>query len=75
MRILALPLDEILNEVKILENQVKQIKSDLLQTVWWMRGGMTYDEAHYLCNEEREMISAMVKENLETTKKTGMPFF
>ena len=75
MRILALPLDDILKEVKILENQVKQIKKDLMQTVWYMRGGLSYEEAHYLSNEEREQISELVKDNLETTKKTGMPFY
>jgi hypothetical protein len=40
-----------------------------------MRGGLSYSEAHYLSPSEREMISDIIKENLETTKKTKMPFF
>jgi hypothetical protein len=40
-----------------------------------MRGGVTYEEAFFLSPDEREMISAIVKENLETTKKSGLPFF
>jgi hypothetical protein len=37
--------------------------------------GMSYSEAMHLSYEERTIISEIIKENLETTKKTGMPFF
>jgi hypothetical protein len=40
-----------------------------------MRGGLTYDEAYYLGIEEREIIAKLIEENLDTTKKTKMPFF
>lgn len=40
-----------------------------------MRGGITYDEAMQLSNAERNIINEIVKENLETTKKSGLPFF
>jgi hypothetical protein len=40
-----------------------------------MRGGLTYEEALNLSWSEREIISDLVKENLETTKKTGLPHF
>lgn len=40
-----------------------------------MRGGITADEAFALCMEDREIISNIIKENLETTKKSGLPFF
>ena len=40
-----------------------------------MRGGLTYNEAMNLGHQEREMVSKIIKENLETTKKTGLPFF
>jgi hypothetical protein len=40
-----------------------------------MRGGVTYEEAFFLSPDEREMIGSIVKENLETTKKSGLPFF
>jgi hypothetical protein len=75
MRILALSTDQILNEVKILENEVKQIKHTLLKYCWYMRGGITYEEAYYLSWEEKEIIGQIVKDNLATTKKTQLPFF
>ena len=40
-----------------------------------MRGGVTIDDAFNLSYEERKIISDIIKENLETSKKTGMPFF
>lgn len=40
-----------------------------------MRGGLTYDQAMALSNDERRLISELIKDNLETTKKSGLPFF
>lgn len=40
-----------------------------------MRGGISFAEAWDLCNKDRIEISKMIKENLDTTKKSGMPFF
>jgi predicted CopG family antitoxin len=40
-----------------------------------MRGGVSYDQALQLSVSERSSISDLIKENLETTKKTGLPFF
>ena len=43
--------------------------------MWYMRGSMTMTEAFELCIEDREIINGIIKENLETTKKTNMSFF
>jgi hypothetical protein len=40
-----------------------------------MRGGMTVEEAFQLDYEGRTLISEIIKDNLETTKETGLPFF
>ena len=42
---------------------------------WFMRGGLTYDQAMALGLSERDLIGELIKDNLETTKKTGLPFF
>ena len=41
---------------------------------WYMRG-LSFSEGMNLSYEEREIVSEIIKENLETTKKTQMPFF
>jgi hypothetical protein len=40
-----------------------------------MRGGISYTEAHMLTFDEREITTKIIKNNLETAKETGMPFF
>ena len=61
--------------LKDMENGSRGIKLDLMKICWYMRGGVTYDEANSLSPQERELIGELVKDNLETTKKTGQPFF
>ena len=75
IRILAWSVAEILEEVKNMENQQKEIKSEVMKLCWYMRGGMTLNEGYNVSYEDRVLINDIVKENLETTKKSGMPFF
>ncbi len=37
--------------------------------------GMNYWDALMLSSEERSIIGEIIKDNLETTKKSGLPFF
>lgn len=53
----------------------KALKKNLLKMCWYMRGGLTYDEAIMLSYEERSLINQIIEENLETTEKTKLPFF
>lgn len=68
-------LSEILKEVERLDKESKAFKADLMKICWYMRGSVTIDDAYALCYEDRELIAEVIKENLETAKKTGMPFF
>jgi len=43
--------------------------------VWYMRGGLSYEAALNLSADERNAVSEIIKDNLETTKKSGLPFF
>ena len=51
------------------------IKKEALTISWYMRGGITYDDVMQLSHEERNMINELINANLETTKKSGLPFF
>ena len=42
---------------------------------WFMRGSLSVEEAFQLDYESREIIQKLVEDNLETTKKSGLPFF
>ena len=58
-----------------MQNDQKQIKNDIFKLCWYMRGGVTLDEGFALSIEDRKIIASIIEENLETTKKSGMPFF
>ena len=57
------------------DKEIKSIRSDLLKMCWYMRGGITYEQANNLSSDERKLISEIIKDNMETTKKTGLNFF
>lgn len=40
-----------------------------------MRGGVTYEDVLNMSSDERMAINKIIEDNLETTKKTQMPFF
>jgi hypothetical protein len=40
-----------------------------------MRGGLNYNDAMMLGSEDRRIINEIIKDNLETAKKSGMPFW
>ncbi len=58
-----------------MEKETNQIRQELVKMCWFMRGGITYDLALQLSPHERNIMSQLVKDNLETTKKTGLNFF
>ena len=61
--------------LKDLDSETKNLKHELLKICWYMRGGVTYQEALNMSIEERKIVANIVKDNLETTKKTGRDFF
>tara|TARA_E500000178_G_C17020327_1_gene755196 strand:- start:1572 stop:1748 length:177 start_codon:yes stop_codon:yes gene_type:complete len=58
-----------------MDSDVKNLKHELLKICWYMRGGVTYQESLNMSLEERKIVGGIVKDNLETTKKTGRDFF
>jgi hypothetical protein len=58
-----------------MDEEAKAIKLESMRVVWFMRGGLSFAESMNLSWDEREIINEIVKDNLETTKKSGLPFF
>lgn len=58
-----------------MEKEATSIRQEAIKMAWFMRGGLSYEQAMQLGQEERKIISELIKENLETTKKSGLPFF
>lgn len=67
--------EEIIAWLDSLEKDSKALKKEVMQLCWYMRGSVSYTEAMEMSPSERETIVKLVKDNLETAKKSGMPFF
>jgi hypothetical protein len=72
---LALDNESIVGLLEQYEKESKALKEEVLKICWYMRGSITYDDGMQLTQEDRKLISQIVKDNLETTKKSGLPFF
>jgi hypothetical protein len=58
-----------------MDKEANDMRQEAIKVAWYMRGGISYEQALQLSMSERTAISGLIKENLETTKKTGLPFF
>jgi len=67
--------EQISEYIDDLDKESDAISTEALRMCWYMRGGITYDDAMQLSNSEKQLISKIIDENLETTKKTGLNFF
>lgn len=58
-----------------MEREAKLIRQEALKMTWYMRGGVQYTDVLNMSRDERDAINSIVKDNLDTTKKTQLPFF
>jgi hypothetical protein len=58
-----------------MEKEAKTIREQSLKMSWHMRGGVSYEDVMNMSLHERQAISDLIKENMETTNKTKLPFF
>jgi hypothetical protein len=70
-----MPAEEISSMVDSMDKEANDIRQQSLKMSWFMRGGASYDDVLQMSNIERKMLSELIKENLETTKTSKLPFF
>jgi hypothetical protein len=68
-------MDEIQKLLDNMHKEIRLIKKNAVAMSWYTRGGLSYQEVLNTSSEEREIISEVINDNLETTKKSQMPFF
>ena len=66
---------EIVKKLQGMDQEAKTIKKRIFEMCWYMRGGITLNEMMQLGVSDMPIMTDVVEGNLETTKKTGMPFF
>ncbi len=58
-----------------MDKEAESIRRQSLKMSWYMRGGATYEDVLQMSSAERKMLGELIKENLETTKSSKLPFF
>jgi hypothetical protein len=58
-----------------MEKETNEIRREALRMAWYLRGGISYEHALQLSTSERNELNEIIKDNMETTKKSGLPFF
>jgi hypothetical protein len=58
-----------------MERECKAIKKNAQRLAWYMRGSVSYTDVLNMSADELKSINEIIEENLETTKKSNMPFF
>lgn len=72
---MSLTIEEIDQLTQSMEEETKALKAELYRFCWFMRGGLSVTESYDLSIEDKEIISKLIKDNIETTKETKLPFF
>ena len=72
---MTLSNDQIINELDDMEKESKALRDEVLRLCWYMRGSISYDDGMMLTFDDRDLINKIIKENLDTTQKSGLPFF
>ena len=72
---MAMSNSDIPKFISNLESSIKVIKDEIFKISWYMRGGVTSQELlHIYSYEDRIIMSNIIKDNIETTQKTKLPF-
>lgn len=63
---------------KLTDSMVKEIDAldrNALKMSWYMRGGVSYSDIMNMTSKQVDALNSVIDENLETTKKSKLPFF
>lgn len=55
--------------------QAKEIKKNAFMLSWYTRGSVSYTDVLNLSSDEIDSLNEMIDGNMETTKKSKLPFF
>jgi hypothetical protein len=72
---LALSNEDIVTLLDQMDKETKAMRDDVLRICWYMRGSISYSDGMMLSRTDQILINKIIKDNMETTKKSGLPFF
>lgn len=67
--------EEIVSVLAKYDRDSKAVREEILRICWYMRGSISYDDGMMLGEQDRVIVNKIIEENMEITKKSGLPFF
>jgi hypothetical protein len=58
-----------------MDKEAESIRAESFRLAWYLRGGASYEDIMNMSVQERKLINDLAKENIETTKKSNLPWF
>jgi predicted DNA-binding protein YlxM (UPF0122 family) len=58
-----------------IDKEANSIRQQCIKMSWYLRGGASYEDILNMSQFERQSVADLIKENLETTKSSKLPFF
>ena len=58
-----------------MDQEADALRKQGLKMSWYMRGGASCEDVMNMSYHGRMMLNELIKENLETTQKSKLPFF
>lgn len=58
-----------------MEKERRSIPLNAQKLAWFMRGGINFTDIMNMSHDEIEHINKIIDDNMETTKKSRLPFF
>lgn len=55
--------------------EAMNIKFNAQRIAWYMRGGIDFTDIMNMSSDEIDNLNKIIDDNLETTKKSRLPFF
>lgn len=73
MTLLHTPQEKIPEVLAEMRGEAGALMQQITQILWYMRGGLTREDAWRTSHFERKQILKLIEGNIERTNKAGMP--
>lgn len=68
-------MEEIEKFTDSMVKEIDELDRNALKMSWYMRGGVSYSDIMNMTSKQIDALNSVIDENLETTKKSKLPFF
>lgn len=72
MRLLGIEPKDIPDFLQEHINDARALERELIELTWYMRGGITLDQAFMMTSRQRKYAFKFIEQNIERTNKSGI---